>query len=187
MSTACAAATGPSWPASARCSPTTRSSTAAWKAGGTPSASSATAALRIPLDAQLCRTAKTQPTIVACARENAQKRAALEKLGVTVLHLPGADGRVDLRALMAVLGGQEIDSGPHRGRRRRPLGGARKRHRPAAARLCGRKGIRRRGGPPAPWADAGVAAVADAFSLGAPQVEVFGKDVLLTYDLEKER
>ena len=34
---------------------------------------------------------------------------------------------------------------------------------------------------------AGVAAVADAFSLGAPQVEVFGKDVLLTYDLEKER
>ena len=38
-----------------------------------------------------------------------------------------------------------------------------------------------------PVGGAGVAAVADAFSLGAPQVEVFGRDVLLTYDLEKER
>ena len=142
--------------------------------------------LRIPLDAQLCRTAKTQPTIVACARENTEKRAALEKLGVTVLHLPGADGRVDLRALMAVLGGQEIDSVLIEGGAAvhwaaLESGIVQRLHVYVGAKVFGGAAA------PGPVGGAGVAAVADAFSLGAPQVEVFGRDVLLTYDLEKER
>lgn len=133
--------------------------------------------LRIPLGAQLCRTAREYPTIVACAGEPEAgqetkagpkaarvpireprssdspggaehsgelrssdspggaahsgepkgsdssrgaehsdlteftwKRRALEDMGVTVVSLPGADGRVDLRALMAYLGRRGIDS-----------------------------------------------------------------------------
>lgn len=66
--------------------------------------------LRIPLDSRICRTAAQQETIVACACEDSEKRAALEQLGITVLCLPGGDGRVDLNALMDALGAREIDS-----------------------------------------------------------------------------
>ena len=65
--------------------------------------------LRIPLTSNLVRTAKEVPTIVACASPMPDKRAALEDLGITVLDLPGADGRVDLPALMTELGKREID------------------------------------------------------------------------------
>ena len=65
--------------------------------------------LRIPLDSNLCRTAKEIPTIVACAAPPADKRRQLTELGVTVLELPGPDRKVDLPALMKELGKREID------------------------------------------------------------------------------
>lgn len=66
--------------------------------------------LRIPLDSQLCRTAKDYATVVACAEHNEEKAQALEQLGVRVLCLPGPDGRVDLQALMEWLGKEKLDS-----------------------------------------------------------------------------
>lgn len=141
--------------------------------------------LRIPLDAQICRTAKEQDTIVACARPDAEKRAALEDLGMRVWVLPGADGRVDLKALMDRLGREEIDSVLIEG------GGAIHYSALAAGivqRLYVYVGAKLFGGEGAktPVGGAGVAAVADAFRLSAPRVEHFGRDLLLTYDLEKE-
>ncbi|MGN1001548.1 MAG: RibD family protein, partial [Oscillospiraceae bacterium] len=66
--------------------------------------------LRIPLDSQICRTARDYPTIVACARPEAEKQRLLEEMGIRVLCLPGEDGHVDLRSLMEWLGGEKLDS-----------------------------------------------------------------------------
>ena len=83
--------------------------------------------LRIPLSCRLVQTARDYPLIVACAAprtdgqdtaEYTAKKAALEAAGVTVIAVPrvsqtdAGDGipRIDLRALMAVLGARGIDS-----------------------------------------------------------------------------
>lgn len=65
--------------------------------------------LRLPPESRLCQTARETPVIAAAAAPDPEKRAALEALGVTVLDLPGPDGRVDLPALWAALGEMEID------------------------------------------------------------------------------
>lgn len=72
--------------------------------------------LRIPLDSKICQTAGEYRTIVACgniegggeAGENKADR--LRALGVEVVSLPDACGRVDLLSLMRYLGSQKIDS-----------------------------------------------------------------------------
>lgn len=82
--------------------------------------------LRIPLDCRICRTAKEYPTIVACAADvlrdevrvdgsdgksaESNKRRELEALGIQVVRTSGCGGRVDLKELMEILGGQGIDS-----------------------------------------------------------------------------
>lgn len=66
--------------------------------------------LRIPLDSQICRTAQDYSTVVACTQRGEEKARKLERLGVRVLCMPGADGRVDLRALIEWLGGEKLDS-----------------------------------------------------------------------------
>lgn len=72
--------------------------------------------LRIPAESQICQTADKYPTIVACAYEEEadqsleEKRKELESLGITVVNLPGQDGRVDLQKLLRYLGGKGIDS-----------------------------------------------------------------------------
>ncbi len=66
--------------------------------------------LRIPLESQICQSAKTIPTIVACACEDEKKQAALEDKGIEVWHSPDAQGEVNLRALVKMLGEREIDS-----------------------------------------------------------------------------
>lgn len=67
-------------------------------------------ALRIPMEAQLCQTAREYPTMIACADAPEEKKRALEALGVEVVSLPGADGRVDLRKLTELLGKRQISS-----------------------------------------------------------------------------
>ena len=67
-------------------------------------------ALRLPLDAGLVKTARQVPTVVAAARPDPAKKAALEAAGCRVWDLPGPDGKVDLNALLDRLGAEEIDS-----------------------------------------------------------------------------
>ena len=64
--------------------------------------------LRIPLSAKLCRTARDFPLLIACAKDNTEKQAALEACGAQVVCLPGEDGRVDLSALLRLLGKRQI-------------------------------------------------------------------------------
>ena len=81
--------------------------------------------LRIPLESKIVQTAGEVATIVAATEEGCskyeEKRYDLEKLGVRVLavpggtspegdgHVPSAQNRVDLKALMKILGSQGID------------------------------------------------------------------------------
>lgn len=66
--------------------------------------------LRLPTDSAIAKSAKQYETIVACARADGSRRAALERLGIEVAELPDAQGRVDLRACMQLLGERQTDS-----------------------------------------------------------------------------
>lgn len=144
--------------------------------------------LRTPLSARVCQTAWEQKTIFACAVENAEKCAQLRALGVEVLCLGGADGRVDWNALMKELSTREIDSVLIEG-------GAEIQYSALCAgvvqRLYAYVGAMLLGGAGAksPVGGLGAPSPAEAFMLGAPEIERFGRDVLLSYDVlmrEKE-
>lgn len=66
--------------------------------------------LRIPLDCNICKTAKEYKTIVACCCDEPEKEASLKELGIKVLKVPFKDGHLDLQALMLLLGKEKIDS-----------------------------------------------------------------------------
>ena len=66
--------------------------------------------LRIPIQSQICRSADQYRTIVACGEGNPEKEKQLNEMGLEVVHFPDENGQVDLKALMAYLGGQGIDS-----------------------------------------------------------------------------
>jgi diaminohydroxyphosphoribosylaminopyrimidine deaminase/5-amino-6-(5-phosphoribosylamino)uracil reductase len=60
-------------------------------------------ALRTPGDAAIL------PALVACHHAAPAARAALEQAGAEVVELPGADGRVDLAALLTLLGQRGVN------------------------------------------------------------------------------
>ncbi|SHK76730.1 bifunctional diaminohydroxyphosphoribosylaminopyrimidine deaminase/5-amino-6-(5-phosphoribosylamino)uracil reductase RibD [Hespellia stercorisuis] len=66
--------------------------------------------LRIPLESQICQSARQYRTIVVCAEERQEKKAQLEVMGVEVLAVPSVDGKVDLVRLMHLLAEKGIDS-----------------------------------------------------------------------------
>jgi diaminohydroxyphosphoribosylaminopyrimidine deaminase/5-amino-6-(5-phosphoribosylamino)uracil reductase len=71
--------------------------------------------LRIPPDSRICRSADEIRTIVACGslqsdNDIQEKAGLLRKLGIEILPVPDAEGRVDLKKLMKVLGKMGIDS-----------------------------------------------------------------------------
>lgn len=67
--------------------------------------------LRIPLEAKVLHLESTSVTFIACAKgADSQKVSALEAQGARVLQLGTHQGRVDLNALMQVLGEAGIDS-----------------------------------------------------------------------------
>lgn len=62
--------------------------------------------LRTPADAAILMGAKT---LIACATPDAKKAAALEAAGAEIVCLPGADGKVDLNALLSRLAQKGIN------------------------------------------------------------------------------
>ncbi len=67
--------------------------------------------LRIPLRSQIVQTAREVPTIIACTRADTTARLTLESAGCIVERLPGdGAGKIDLRALVKMLGACDIDS-----------------------------------------------------------------------------
>lgn len=66
--------------------------------------------LRTPITAQVVRTAKQIPTIIAVCHADREKTSAFEEAGCQIIHLGEEGGHVDLRQLMEELGQREIDS-----------------------------------------------------------------------------
>lgn len=66
--------------------------------------------LAIPLDSNICKTAKEYDTIIACAKGDEEKKEILKKMGITIINVPYKDGRVDLHKLMKELAELKIDS-----------------------------------------------------------------------------
>ena len=66
--------------------------------------------LRLPPDCRLARTAHDYPTLIACGTADPIKARILRELGLEVVELPAGDGRVDLTALMRLLGERQISS-----------------------------------------------------------------------------
>lgn len=66
--------------------------------------------LRTPVTAQVVRTAKQIPTIIAVCHADREKTSAFEEAGCQIIHLGEEGGHVDLRQLMEELGQREIDS-----------------------------------------------------------------------------
>lgn len=52
---------------------------------------------------------KEGKVLVVCAQESTDKAAALRQIGAEVMSMPGKDGRVDLKALMAELARREVN------------------------------------------------------------------------------
>ena len=139
--------------------------------------------LRIPLDSQLCRTAREIPLIIAAASNDAEKRAALEACGAEVWMLPDKAGRVDLCALMRRLGAREIDSvlAEGGGTLHEALLRAGLYHRVyafIAPKLFGGRDAK------TPVEGKGVATPAEAYRLRLANVQPCGQDLLLAYERE---
>ncbi|MVB10172.1 Riboflavin biosynthesis protein RibD [Caprobacter fermentans] len=66
--------------------------------------------LRMPLSAQVVRTAREIHTIIATCSQDETLARPYRKAGCEVVTLPSKDGHIDLRELMAALGEKEIDS-----------------------------------------------------------------------------
>lgn len=66
--------------------------------------------LQIPLDSQICKTAREFPTVVAYASADSEVVHAVEEAGITLLQLPDENGQVNLEKLISWMGEQKIDS-----------------------------------------------------------------------------
>ena len=143
--------------------------------------------LRLSEESQLVRTACEVPTLIATSEPATSAKALrLREHGVEIASLPSGGGKVDLHKLMALLGERGIDSVLVEGG-----GGLNEALFKAglvnetivylAPKIVGGADAK------TPVEGLGVAAMANAFQLGAPTVEHLGDDLKLTYALEPVR
>ena len=138
--------------------------------------------LRTPLASQVVATAREVPTLIACADDPQGRTGALEQAGVAVVRVPGADGRVDLAALMRELARRELSSvlaegGPTLAAGLLEAGLVQRVQAYVAPRLFGGAGA------PSPIAGVGVTKPEHAYELGSPTVRRFGDDLLVEADV----
>lgn len=138
--------------------------------------------LRLPLESQICKTAKDIQTIVAYVEGDAEKIAALEACGITLWQMPQRKGHVALRPLMEKLAEVEIDSVLAEGGGQIHFslleeGLAQKVYAYIAPKIFGG------GSAKTPVGGTGVSLPADAFLLKQTGLQTFGEDLLLEYDV----
>lgn len=136
--------------------------------------------LKIPLNSQIVATARQVPTILAAGKHYAekQKQDALERAGCRILLTDEKDGHLDLCQLMNMLGEEQIDSillegGGTLHWAALKSGIVRKVQAYLAPKLFGGKDAK------TPVEGAGIAAVADAFSLKNSTTIRLGDDFLI--------
>lgn len=140
--------------------------------------------LKIPLDSRLCRSARDYPLIIACGREDEYRKKELEKMGAEVLCCPDENGRVSLDELLKELGKREIDSvlvegGATLNSSMIQTAMVKKCYVYVGGKILG--GEQAKG----PVAGRGAEEPGQGMQLTAPQVTVFGDDVLLAYDVKQ--
>lgn len=144
-------------------------------------------ALRIPMNSQIVKTAGQVPTVIAAGKNHAgdERQNALEQAGCRVLRIEEANGHVDLRQLMEVLGEEQIDS--------ILLEGGGSLHWSALESGIVQKvltyiGPKLFGGMSAktPVEGAGIAAVAEAFVLKNSKIVPLGEDFLIESEVAKD-
>ncbi len=140
--------------------------------------------LRIPEDAQLVKTAKDIPTIIACcakhlAGDDVQKKVqVLEAAGIQVLVQEDTD-QVDLRKLMKTLAAEKIDSiliegGAAIHASALEAGIVNKVYAYIAGKLVGGKAA------PTPIGGAGIPVMANAVQLHEMSIKTFGEDICIS-------
>lgn len=139
--------------------------------------------LQIPLESQICQTAKQHRTIIACGKSATKERqSALEDLGITVLRTAGTNEKVDLSALINTLGNMEIDGillegGGTLNEAMLQAGLVQKVYCYIAPKLFGGQGAK------TPVEGQGVSSPTAGIRLSAPCVSVIGDDLLLEYEV----
>lgn len=139
--------------------------------------------LRIPMESQIVQTAGQIPTIIVVSEhaEGVEEKAKeLEAAGVKLLFLPEQNGHIDLLALMEELGKMEIDSillegGGTLNESALQSGIVQKLYAYVAPKIFGGSNAQ------TPVSGLGVAVPQDAYLFQLTDVEMLGKDVLLTY------
>ncbi len=148
----------------------------------------ADSSLRIPLDSQICKTAKEQRTIVVSAvkNEDVSRIRELEAVGVEVINCydPNIHG-VDLRCLMRKLGEMKIDSillegGGTLNASALKYGIVNEVRAFVGSKIFAGKGR-------FPVEGTGIDEVEDSYRLKLKDIERFGDDVMLTYRREVDR
>lgn len=134
--------------------------------------------LRLPLSSRIAATASEVPTIILTCCKEAEKRAALEKAGCRILFVPEKDGHVDLSEAMKLLGEQNIDSillegGASLNWSALKSGIVNKVQVYIGSVIFGGAASKSPVGGP------GAAFPKDGFRLSAPEIRVFGNDILL--------
>ena len=146
--------------------------------------------LRIPLDSKLVQSAKEIPLIVVCGRsaaddnfiDNENKPERLKNHGVEVLAVNEADGHVSLPETLKVLGERDINAilvegGAHINGAFIDTGNVNRIYTYIGAMVFGGGVLK------SPVLGAGFDSPDAALRLGTPKIEVFGADVLLSYDV----
>lgn len=140
--------------------------------------------LRIPEDCNICKTANEYRTIVACAAEKPEKTERLKKLGIRVICLPDSRGKVDLKALMKVLGEEEkidgilLEGGGTLNASALEAGIVREVKAFVAPKIFGGAESR------SPVEGLGVSSPEDAYTLEFKSAESIGRDLIINYTLK---
>jgi len=134
--------------------------------------------LRIPLTAQLVKTAQKTRTIIVTGSSDVKKQSLLSKAGCEIFTLPLKDGRIDLKTLMRKLGEMDIDSvlmegGPQLNSAALESGIVRKVQAYISPKLFGGQQAK------TPVGGTGVDSPEAAWNLSAPLITKLGQDILL--------
>lgn len=137
--------------------------------------------LRTPTDSEIVKTARQIPTIIACL-ETAENADYFESMGVTILRVPEKDGHIDLRELMKMLYKIKIDSillegGSQLNFSALKAGIVHKVQAYIAPKIFGGKSGY------TPVGGMGIPEPSDAFMLKNPEIEAFGEDFLIEWEV----
>lgn len=146
--------------------------------------------LRIPLESKLVQSAKEVPLIVVCGSSDTdipciEKIEKLKALGAEVIAVNEEQGHVSIPDTLKALGerginGILVEGGAHINGAFIDTGNVNRIYTYIGARIFGGNALK------SPVRGAGFDSLDTALRLGAPKVEIFDEDVLLSYDIAQE-